>query len=720
MPDDKHSMDGDVNENVQPPFKRQRVLESEVTEEELLLRREENDLKLKSRFESIFEKYGKNFEGIGDEIDLETGEIVVDNGHVVGMTNEQDAGDLDDISDEQESDEWSDEDSILTSTLLSQFQQRLKALDSSSVIEPSDRTNQSHERSEDEDSLLGDVESSDKPQENSMEAASPHCPHITTRLLGKENAQAGGGGNKTQTFLNDENDHPSLTPRRKVNLHRMPLEPIWRSPLLPKNGNLSVRKEHMPLMHTKIPSALLKAPNDLSSGRRASGEKPEEMGDPNAARTFWSYSYFPKGTNSKGHEKADPFQEDGSQVVQPQEDRSQEVEPRRNSRPKRIKQTRIHWTDEENALLSRLKLELGLSYDEAAKYFPDRPKKSVVRHWIRLVKKIRNPLPPKPKVTTRIRWTPAENAHLRRLMADPNLNHDDVAGHFPDRPKSSTMRHWTRLMEKDERENDNQMEDSHMTSFSDVEPQSPSSDEADSDSSDVRDASSLPAQTSGRPLSPYRSDLSFYPYPTSVSIGKSLAHAISDTFPSRIESPLAAPKEPPSQTFRLKHTTGDLRTTSTRLAGQGESDQDLYSHRQSHNGQEFDHQAALPVPETRHGEDGQGRPHKYVDANRNSQAEVNEFLYPDAGSEHRPNSSTMTIRKSREPLPNPVRVPGQHVISSKYDKPRRSYTKQLDLSDDELSAPVTVNNKLIGKTQEKRKSPPKELMIDPKLLAGTV
>lgn len=51
--------------------------------------------KLKSTFEAIFEKYGKDFSGIGDEIDLETGEIVVNNGHLVEMRNEGDIGDCD-------------------------------------------------------------------------------------------------------------------------------------------------------------------------------------------------------------------------------------------------------------------------------------------------------------------------------------------------------------------------------------------------------------------------------------------------------------------------------------------------------------------------------------------------------------------------------------------------------------------------------------------------
>lgn len=51
------------------------------------------DLKLKSTFESIFEKYGKSFDGVGDEIDLYTGEIIVDNGHLLQMQDERDAGD---------------------------------------------------------------------------------------------------------------------------------------------------------------------------------------------------------------------------------------------------------------------------------------------------------------------------------------------------------------------------------------------------------------------------------------------------------------------------------------------------------------------------------------------------------------------------------------------------------------------------------------------------
>jgi hypothetical protein len=60
---------------------------------DLQYQRAQVDHKLKSAFESIFEKYGRNFDGIGDEIDLRTGEILVNNGHLIQMQDERDAGD---------------------------------------------------------------------------------------------------------------------------------------------------------------------------------------------------------------------------------------------------------------------------------------------------------------------------------------------------------------------------------------------------------------------------------------------------------------------------------------------------------------------------------------------------------------------------------------------------------------------------------------------------
>lgn len=46
--------------------------------------------KLKSRWEHIFEKYGKDFTDEGDEIDIATGEVVVDNGHIRSLDDADD------------------------------------------------------------------------------------------------------------------------------------------------------------------------------------------------------------------------------------------------------------------------------------------------------------------------------------------------------------------------------------------------------------------------------------------------------------------------------------------------------------------------------------------------------------------------------------------------------------------------------------------------------
>ncbi|KAI9812473.1 MAG: hypothetical protein M1827_004704 [Pycnora praestabilis] len=60
---------------------------------ELQRSRNRNNSRLKSRFESIFDKYSHDFSGVGDEINLETGEVVVNNGHLLDMRDERDVGD---------------------------------------------------------------------------------------------------------------------------------------------------------------------------------------------------------------------------------------------------------------------------------------------------------------------------------------------------------------------------------------------------------------------------------------------------------------------------------------------------------------------------------------------------------------------------------------------------------------------------------------------------
>ena len=84
------------------PSKRRRELSPDKDLNQLRAR---NDARLKTTFESIFEKYGKDFSGVGDEVDLRTGEIIVNNGHLLGMVDENYAGVYGDMLDELNDDE---------------------------------------------------------------------------------------------------------------------------------------------------------------------------------------------------------------------------------------------------------------------------------------------------------------------------------------------------------------------------------------------------------------------------------------------------------------------------------------------------------------------------------------------------------------------------------------------------------------------------------------
>lgn len=86
-----------------PPPKRQRIhnydrrprlsiCPSVSPDPDLVQDRDRNDNTLKGKFEAIFEKYGRDFSDVGDEINVITGEVVVDNGHILSMQDEKDPG----------------------------------------------------------------------------------------------------------------------------------------------------------------------------------------------------------------------------------------------------------------------------------------------------------------------------------------------------------------------------------------------------------------------------------------------------------------------------------------------------------------------------------------------------------------------------------------------------------------------------------------------------
>lgn len=79
---------------MEPSLKRPRlsIFHQQPTDDALDNARYSNDMTLKNRFESIFAKYSQDFTGIGDEIDIVTGEVVVNNGHLESIEDETDPG----------------------------------------------------------------------------------------------------------------------------------------------------------------------------------------------------------------------------------------------------------------------------------------------------------------------------------------------------------------------------------------------------------------------------------------------------------------------------------------------------------------------------------------------------------------------------------------------------------------------------------------------------
>lgn len=61
-------------------------------DQEFLHQRAQLDHKLKRKYESIFEKYERDFDGVGDVINLYTGQLEIDNGHLETMMDEKDSG----------------------------------------------------------------------------------------------------------------------------------------------------------------------------------------------------------------------------------------------------------------------------------------------------------------------------------------------------------------------------------------------------------------------------------------------------------------------------------------------------------------------------------------------------------------------------------------------------------------------------------------------------
>lgn len=300
------------------PLLKRRRLGLDEPDEQLHYGRALNNSRLKASFESIFKKYGKDFTEVGDEIDLETGEIVVNNGHLLSMRNEQDidggGNDLDE----------------LYGLDSSPRNREPNVFDAKTLTIPPELTesslkydhNEREIRDDDVDSLMGDIEYLD----NALAVASPlgATDRDITGLAGRSilspppSATYVNGPTTTQSSV-----QPQIAHQQSIyqNSRDLATDPEWIVPPLP----------------------------DLQTSRtpQSSQDKLQMLRD-NTQR-----SSSPPGDSLWATREMQSLQ----------------------------KHSRKKWLKDEDALLRHLKLSTDLTYVEMQPRFPDRGWNALRKRW---------------------------------------------------------------------------------------------------------------------------------------------------------------------------------------------------------------------------------------------------------------------------------------------------------------------------------------------------
>ena len=328
---------------------KRRRLRCDDPDAELYEKRARNDLHLKSRFEAIFEKFGKDFSEVGDEIDMQTGEIVVNRGHIDGMAHEQDLGQAIDPSSEPLS-----RHGTATGDLGGSLMDREVA---SSTVES--------------------TAESDTEMEDLL-------PDSAVDLLNRGTSQTAAANSQkpsSQQYRNSKQGRtqapePDETPLRRLNVdsvlnrlhHRQmamydsPIEPAWQVPPLPID---------------KIAQAQRSTPKSRWSEESEKRRSPS----PNLG-SLWTP--FP----SRGPAKNEAAAMDSS--------RKATSKMRRSSMPamttkkacssllkhpiSRVAQSEA-WTFREESLLRQLRSNTKLTFDQLVPYFPGRSSRGLASHW---------------------------------------------------------------------------------------------------------------------------------------------------------------------------------------------------------------------------------------------------------------------------------------------------------------------------------------------------
>lgn len=352
---------------MEPPNKRRRISQIDTPDEELHQRRARNDLRLKSAFESIFDKYGKDFTGIGDEVDIDTGEIVVNHGHLSMMRHEKDPGRVEYLYDELEGEQWSGEDKRTIGRGIIARQINLRPAFQSPLCpsNPKGREDPWQSADADEsDSLMGDLVINDADAE--LQRGNINYEHYEPNLKPSPKAQ----GCSKIPVLQQNQSHSALRARSpphypgNVTHYERDIEPAWRAPPLPTM--MKTYQEELRRQTCLIPDTYEDRP----------------MSPP--GQSLWALESS-KGKQTHGRRSMPSLSYEWSKVsVNQCSERSPTICAAGTLRaPPRIHKTigRLPWTEAENNILRCLKPETKNSYSQLTAYFPGRSEIEIEERW---------------------------------------------------------------------------------------------------------------------------------------------------------------------------------------------------------------------------------------------------------------------------------------------------------------------------------------------------
>lgn len=342
---------------MEPPIKRRRLTGSSYPENDLHMRRAQNDRRLKSIFESIFEKYGRDFDGIGDEIDMETGEIVVNNGHLQRMTSERDTGDAKCSSERLGVSDYEDNESLIDYS-----KKPLASPGSSKAGDAaySEKSEASEQSDFDGDSLVDDAPTDSQPHgfgKKSRRVVSIPPDDEEDELASSDMEWVSYNENRPGV-----QDRFSLLKDKPAFLDEPAVDPMWRAPPLPNIARPKREGEKVELTSTY--------------------DMREYSDDERAGISIWTPKV--KKRSRRRQANTNSTSQRSLSFVRGQENNadglfSDSIDPEPASR------NLIKWTQEEDELLIHLKTTTNISSASLASHFPERQRNAIRHHWNYLV-----------------------------------------------------------------------------------------------------------------------------------------------------------------------------------------------------------------------------------------------------------------------------------------------------------------------------------------------